>query len=121
CRAGRHCAVPDPAGAAAEGAAGTGGRQAPVLKVLPAELPNATSDANQVAASGAQAVLLGSVDVPTVAAFMKASQQQHYNPKILAATAGPDQGAPFLKAVGKANATAAMTATGWYGRGGTPH
>src|SRR5262249_57326842 len=90
-------------------------------KVLPAELPNATSDANQVAASGAQAVLLGSVDVPTVAAFMKAFQQQHYNPKILAATAGPDQGAPFLKAVGKANATAAMTATGWYGRGGTPH
>jgi hypothetical protein len=36
---------------------------------------------------------------------MKAFQQQHYNPKILAATAGPDQGAAFLKAVGKANAT----------------
>jgi branched-chain amino acid transport system substrate-binding protein len=84
-------------------------------KVLPAELPNATSDANQVAASGAQAVLLGSVDVPTVAAFMKAFQQQHYNPKILAATAGPDQGAAFLKAVGKANATGVMTANGWYG------
>ena len=84
-------------------------------KVLPEELPNATSDANQVAASGAQAVLLGSVDVPTVAAFMKAFQQQHYNPKILAATAGPDQGAAFLKAVGKANATGVMTANGWYG------
>ncbi|MBO0813930.1 MAG: amino acid ABC transporter substrate-binding protein [Actinobacteria bacterium] len=84
-------------------------------KVLPAELPNATSDANQVAASGAQAVFLGSVDVPTVAAFMKAFQQQHYNPKILAATAGPDQGAAFIKAVGKANATGVMTANGWYG------
>jgi branched-chain amino acid transport system substrate-binding protein len=84
-------------------------------KVLPAELPNATSDANQVAASGAQAVLLGSVDVPTVAAFMKAFQQQHYNPKILAATAGPDQGAAFIKAVGKSNATGVMTANGWYG------
>jgi branched-chain amino acid transport system substrate-binding protein len=84
-------------------------------KILPAELPNATSDANQVAASGAQAVLLGSVDVPTVAAFMKAFQQQHYNPKILAATAGPDQGAAFLKAVGKANASGVMTANGWYG------
>jgi branched-chain amino acid transport system substrate-binding protein len=84
-------------------------------KVLPEELPNATSDANQVAASGAQAVLLGTVDVPTVAAFMKAFQQQHYNPKILAATAGPDQGAAFLKAVGKANATGVMTANGWYG------
>jgi branched-chain amino acid transport system substrate-binding protein len=84
-------------------------------KVLPEELPNAKSVADQVAASGAQAVFLGSVDVPTVAAFMKAFQQQHYNPKIMAATAGPDQGAAFLKAVGKANATGIMTANGWYG------
>jgi len=84
-------------------------------KVLPAELPNATSDAVQVAASGAQAVLLGSVDVPTVAAFMKAFQQQHYNPKIFAATAGPDQGAAFLKAVGTTNANGVMTANAWYG------
>lgn len=84
-------------------------------KVLPEELPNAKSVADQVAASGAQAVFLGSVDVPTVAAFMKAFQQQHYNPKLMAATAGPDQGAAFLKAVGKANATGIMTANGWYG------
>jgi branched-chain amino acid transport system substrate-binding protein len=84
-------------------------------KVLPAELPNANSVADQVAATGAQAVLIGAVDVPTVAAFMKAFREQHYNPKILAATAGPDQGAAFLKAVGKANATGVMTANGWYG------
>jgi branched-chain amino acid transport system substrate-binding protein len=84
-------------------------------KVLPEELPNAKSVADQVAASGAQAVFLGSVDVPTVAAFMKAFQQQHYNPKLMAATAGPDQGAAFLNAVGKANATGIMTSNGWYG------
>jgi len=84
-------------------------------KVLPAELPNANSVADQVAATKADAVLLGTVDVPTVAAFLKAFQQQHYNPKILAATAGPDQGAAFLKAVGTANATGVMTANGWYG------
>jgi len=60
-------------------------------------------------------VLLGSVDVPTVAAFMKAFEQQHYNPKIMAATAGPDQGAAFLSAVGRANANGIMTANGWYG------
>jgi branched-chain amino acid transport system substrate-binding protein len=84
-------------------------------KVLPAELPNANAVADQVAATGAEAVLIGAVDVPTVAAFMKAFRQQHYNPKILAATAGPDQGAAFLKAVGKANATGVMTANGWYG------
>jgi len=84
-------------------------------KVIPAETPNFKSVADQVAASGAQIVLLGSVDVPTVSAFMKAFQQQHYNPKILAATAGPDQGAAFIKAVGKANATGVMTANGWFG------
>ncbi len=84
-------------------------------KVLPAELPDARTAANQVAATNADAVLLGTVDVPTVAAFMKAFQQQHYNPKILIATAGPDQGAAFLNAVGKGNATGVMTANGWYG------
>jgi len=83
--------------------------------VLPAELPDARTAANQVAATHADAVLLGTVDVPTVAAFMKAFQQQHYNPKILIATAGPDQGAAFLNAVGKSNATGVMTANGWYG------
>jgi branched-chain amino acid transport system substrate-binding protein len=84
-------------------------------KVLPAEVPDFKSAADQVAATGAQAVLLGSVDVPTVAAFMKAFQQQHYNPKLMVATAGPDQGAAFLAAVGKGNATGLMTANGWYG------
>src|SRR5262249_62399716 len=89
-------------------------------KVLPAELPNAKSVADQVAATGAHAVFLGTVDVPTVAAFLKAFQQQHYNPKIVAATAGPDQGAAFIKAVGKSNATGIMTANGWYGGLGNP-
>src|SRR5215475_15532816 len=84
-------------------------------KVIPAETPNFKSVADQVAASGAQIVLLGSVDVPTVDAFMTAFQQQHYNPKIMAATAGPDQGAAFLKAVGKDNATGIMTPNGWFG------
>jgi branched-chain amino acid transport system substrate-binding protein len=84
-------------------------------KIIPAEAPDYRSSADQVAASHAQIVLLGSVDVVTVHAFMQAFQQQHYNPKIMAATAGPDQGAAFLSAVGKANANGVMTANGWYG------
>jgi branched-chain amino acid transport system substrate-binding protein len=84
-------------------------------KVLPAEVPDFKSAADQVAATHAQAVFLGSVDVPTVAAFMQAFEQQHYNPKLMIAAAGPDQGAAFLSAVGKANATGLMTANGWYG------
>jgi len=84
-------------------------------KIIPAEAPDYRTSADQVAASHAQIVLLGSVDVVTVHAFMQAFQQQHYNPKIMAATAGPDQGAAFLSAVGKTNANGIMTANGWYG------
>ena len=56
--------------------------------------------ADQVAATGAQMVVLGSPDVPTVAAFVQAFEQQHYNPKIFIAASGPDQGEAFLNAVG---------------------
>ena len=84
-------------------------------KIFPEEVPDYKPAADNVAASGAQAVVLGSSDVPTVSAFMKAFQQQHYNPKIFIATAGPDQGGAFVSAVGKGNATGIMTPNGWYG------
>jgi len=55
------------------------------------------------------------VDVPTVSAFVHAFIQQHYNPKSFIATAGPDQGDAFLKAVGGAsNANGIMYPNGWY-------
>src|SRR6266516_5776112 len=54
--------------------------------IFPAENPDYKAGADQVAATGAQLVILGTVDVPTVSAFITAFQQQHYNPKILAAT-----------------------------------
>jgi branched-chain amino acid transport system substrate-binding protein len=83
-------------------------------KVYPAENPDYKAGADAVAATGAQMVVLGSVDVPTVTAFMQAFEQQHYNPAIFAAAAGPDQGAAFLSAVGAGNATGAMVPDGWY-------
>jgi branched-chain amino acid transport system substrate-binding protein len=83
-------------------------------KIFPAETASYKPAADQVAASGAQAVLLGSTDVPTVAAFMQAFQQQHYNPKMFICAAGPDQGASFTSAVGKGNATGMMVPNGWY-------
>src|SRR5262249_57918074 len=76
--------------------------------------PDYKAAADKVAATGAQLVILGTVDVPTVTAFMTAFEQQHYNPKILAATSGPDQGAAFLKAVGTSNATGIFVPNGWY-------
>jgi branched-chain amino acid transport system substrate-binding protein len=83
-------------------------------KIFPAESASYKPAADQVAATGAQAVLLGSTDVPTVAAFMQAFEQQHYNPKMFICAAGPDQGAAFTSAVGKGNAAGMMVPNGWY-------
>ena len=84
-------------------------------KIFPEEVSDYKAPADQVAASGAQAVVLGSTDVPTVNAFMQAFEQQHYNPKIFIAASGPDQGAAFIKAVGQANANGMMVPDGWSG------
>jgi branched-chain amino acid transport system substrate-binding protein len=73
-----------------------------------------TADARQVAASGAQIVVLGSVDVPTVAAFVREFIRLHYQPKMFIAAAGPDQGQAFLNAVGPGNATGIMVPNGWF-------
>ena len=59
--------------------------------------------------------MLGSVDVPTVSAFIHAFIQQHYSPKLFIATAGPDQGAAFIQAVGKGNENGIFVPNGWYG------
>jgi branched-chain amino acid transport system substrate-binding protein len=84
-------------------------------KVFPAEVTDYAPIATAVASSKAEAVVLGSVDVPTVSAFVHAFIQQHYNPKSFIATAGPDQGASFVKAVGgQANAEGIMYPNGWY-------
>lgn len=83
-------------------------------KVFPAENPDYKAGADAVAATNAQMVVLGSVDVPTANAFITAFRQQHYNPKIFAASAGPDQGQAFLSAVGANNATGIMVPNGWY-------
>ena len=84
-------------------------------KVFPAEVTDYAPIASAVASSKAEAVVLGSVDVPTVSAFVHAFIQQHYNPKVFIATAGPDQGGDFVKAVGgAANAEGIMYPNGWY-------
>jgi branched-chain amino acid transport system substrate-binding protein len=83
-------------------------------KVFPAEVAAYKPQADQVANTGAQIVVLGSTDVPTVAAFMQAFRQQHYTPKMFICAAGPDQGASFTSVVGKANAAGMMVPNGWY-------
>jgi branched-chain amino acid transport system substrate-binding protein len=83
-------------------------------KVIPAEVTDYTPIAGQVAATKAEAMVLGSVDVPTVSAFVHAFIQQHYNPKTFIATAGPDQGATFVKAIGAGNENGIFVPNGWY-------
>jgi branched-chain amino acid transport system substrate-binding protein len=83
-------------------------------KIFPEEAADYKAPADQVAASGAQIVVLGSTDVPTVSAFMQAFEQQHYTPKMFIAAAGPDQGSAFISAVGKGNAAGMMVPNGWY-------
>ena len=84
-------------------------------KIFPAEVPDYLPTANLVAGKKPQMVILGSVDVPTVASFVHAFEQQHYSPKLLIATSGPDQGAAFLSAVGGAAvANGIMVPNLWY-------
>jgi branched-chain amino acid transport system substrate-binding protein len=82
--------------------------------IFPEESPDYAPAADNVAAAKPDVVVLGSTDVPTVAAFMKAFQQQHYVPKLFAAAAGPDQGSSFTSAVGVGNADGMMVPNGWY-------
>jgi branched-chain amino acid transport system substrate-binding protein len=89
-------------------------------KTFPEEVSAYKGPADDVAHSGAQMVVLGSGDVPTVNAFMQAFEQQHYNPKVFICASGPDQGMAFLGAVGKANATGIMVPNGWYGAYNNP-
>ena len=84
-------------------------------KVFPAEVTDYTPIASQVSAAKPDAVVLGSVDVPTVSAFVHAFIQQHFSPKAFIATAGPDQGATFVKAVGTGNENGIFVPNGWFG------
>ena len=84
-------------------------------KIFPAENPAYKAGADQIAHLKPDMVVIGSPDVPGVQAIMQALMQQHFTPKILAASAGPDQGAAFLSAVGgPKNATGTMVPNGWY-------
>src|SRR5579863_3216527 len=82
--------------------------------IFPAEPSSYTPQADNVAGKNPDVVVLGSTDVPTVAAFMKAFETNHYTPKWFVAAAGPDQGAAFISAVGAKNADGIMVPNGWY-------
>jgi branched-chain amino acid transport system substrate-binding protein len=73
------------------------------------------ADADKVAAAHPNIVLIGSVDVPTVSAFINEFKRLRFNPQMIIAAAGPDQGQAFLNAVGTSNADGIMVPNTWYG------
>ncbi len=110
----------DPPVQAAQKALESAGIRTVYTKIFPEKVSAYRAPAVQVAASGAQLVVLGSTDVPTVSTFMQAFEQQHYQPEIFIAASGPDQGIAFLGTVGEANATGVMVPDGWYGAYSNP-
>jgi branched-chain amino acid transport system substrate-binding protein len=83
-------------------------------KIFAEEVPDYLPNAVLVAHAKPQAVVLGSTDVPTVSSFMHGFEQQHFNPRIFIAAAGPDQGSAFSSAVGAGNTNGMMVPNGWY-------
>jgi branched-chain amino acid transport system substrate-binding protein len=81
---------------------------------FPEEVADYKAPADDVAAHHPDIVVLGSTDVPTVATFMQAFEQEHFLPEYFIAAAGPDQGAAFQKAVTDGDANGMMVPDGWY-------
>lgn len=80
-------------------------------KVYPAETTDFTPIALQMINANADVVILGT-QIPDAVAFIKIFQQQHYNPKSLIETTGPDQGKDFSDKVGAAT-EGVMVPAGW--------
>lgn len=88
--------------------------------VYPAETTDFTPIAQKLLSAKGDIVVLGTL-LQDFTAFATAFKQQHYNPKAIVATAGPDQGADFLKAIGgAASAEGIMVPNGWYAQQTTP-
>ncbi len=91
-----------------------GGVKTVSYQVYPAQNTDYTPIADNVVVSGAQLGVFGT-QLPDISAFISRFKQLHYNPKMLVATAGPDQGSAFLKTIGgTASAEGILVPNGWY-------
>jgi branched-chain amino acid transport system substrate-binding protein len=90
-----------------------GGVKSVFYHVYPSASTNYAPIAADVIASGAQVAIFGTL-FQDITAFIQAFKQQHYNPQALIATAGPDQGAQFIKAIGLQSTEGVMVPNGWY-------
>lgn len=92
-----------------------GGVTTALNTVYSAENADPTGSAQKVVTAKADIVLLGTLSLQDCAAFLKTFIQQHYNPKLIVAAAGPDQGQGFIDAIGKKNTEGLMVPNdGWW-------
>jgi branched-chain amino acid transport system substrate-binding protein len=82
--------------------------------VVPAEVKDFQPIALATVHSHAQLVVIGSPGPDLAIALIHTFIQQHYNPKAIIATSGPDQGKTFSKAVGVKNTEGIMVPEGWW-------
>jgi branched-chain amino acid transport system substrate-binding protein len=91
--------------------------KAGVQTVYSKTYPSETTDYGPIAAgiigSKADVVFAGTL-LNDIAAFIQQFVQQKYNPMAIIATAGPDQGAQFIKAVGASHTEGIMVPNAWY-------
>ena len=70
--------------------------------------------AERIVKAQAQVVILGTL-LPDLQAYIRVFKHEHYNPEALIATAGPDLGQDFIKAIGGVKYTEGVfVPNGWY-------
>lgn len=74
--------------------------------------------AEQAVHSGADICVLGTF-LPDITVFINTFKAEHYNPKAIVATAGPDLGSQFIKAVGLQATEGVFVPNGWYPQANT--
>ena len=79
-----------------------GGVKTVSYQVYPSESTDYTPIAQKMIASKADVIVTGTL-LNDIVAYIQAFKQQHYNPKAIIATAGPDQGKQFTDAIGGIN------------------
>ncbi|MGH2449273.1 MAG: amino acid ABC transporter substrate-binding protein [Chloroflexota bacterium] len=93
-------------------------QHAGVKTVYRGSFPSESTDiqplALRIAHSKAQVVVVGTTGLPDATGFIKTFIQQHYNPKAIIESSGPDQGAQFSGPVGLKNTEGVMVADGWW-------
>lgn len=81
----------------------------------PEEQTDVSAIAKQVIAAKPDVVILGTVGVGDCVSFLKTFKQQHFNPKGVVCTSGPDEGKSFTDAFGATSAEGVFVPNaGWY-------